>query len=158
MKKRLVDLIDKSGMVETRSRCEIIADELLAAGVCFAPVEIVIRKDITDDMLRQVQNALAMPAMIMPYDPGQEIVEIVPRWIPVTERLPEKEGRYIVINESGNVFDAYYDENIVDECQFGEWVQMFDPVTLGVIDSEWRSYEEITHWMHLPELPEEVQK
>ena len=121
MRKKLIDLIDKSGMVEKRSRCEIIADELIAAGVRFAPVE------------------------------------IASQWISAKDRLPEKEGRYIVVNESGNVFDAYYDENIVDECQFGEWVQMFDPVTLGAIDCEWRSYEEITHWMHLPELPKEVQ-
>lgn len=77
MRNALIDLIDKSGMVENRKRCEILADELLAAGVCLAPVELVIRKDITDDMLRQMQNALAMPAMIMPYDPAQESVEVI---------------------------------------------------------------------------------
>lgn len=91
MRKKLIDLIEDSGMVENRHRCEIIADELLAAGVCFAPVALVIRKDITDDMLRQMQNALAMPGMIMPYNPEQEIVEIIPRWIPVTERLPQED-------------------------------------------------------------------
>lgn len=73
MREKLIDLIDKSGMVENRNRCEIIADELLAAGVCFAPVEIVIRKDITDDMLRQVQNAFAMPSMVMPFYEGETI-------------------------------------------------------------------------------------
>lgn len=75
VRKKLIDLIDKSGMVENRNRCKIIADELLAAGVCFAPVEIVIRKDITDDMLR---HALAMPTMILPSVLGEESVEVIP--------------------------------------------------------------------------------
>lgn len=144
MKERLVDLIEKSGMVEKRSRCEIIADELLAAGVCFAPVEIVIRKDITDDMLRQVQNALSMPAMIMPYTPEQESVEIIPRWIPVSERLPEE----------------WVDVLVLSECGFCEVA-----VYLGGHSNKWRvtwNHDmldgDVTHWMPLPEPPEEVQK
>lgn len=69
------------------------------------------------------------------------------KWIPVDERFPSKEDRYLVINESGNVFDAYFD---LTEQAFGEWREIFDGVTLGVIDTEWLSVEEITHWMRIP--------
>lgn len=40
MIERLTDLIDVSGMVESRSRCEIIAEELLCAGVIVPPCRV----------------------------------------------------------------------------------------------------------------------
>lgn len=149
MKERLVDLIEKSGMVETRKRCEIIADELLAAGVCFAPVEIVIRKDITDDMLRQVQNAFLMPSMIMPYTPGEESVEIIPRWIPVSERLPEMDQPCLCYKETHGKAEyklgTYFGAMLSGNCAAFKSMSHY-----GVIG--------VTHWMPLPEPPKEVQK
>ena len=40
MQKRLTDLIEASGMVEGRGRCEIIAEELLCAGVIVPPCKV----------------------------------------------------------------------------------------------------------------------
>lgn len=40
MQKRLTDLIEASGMVEGRGRCEIIAEELLREGVVLPPVNV----------------------------------------------------------------------------------------------------------------------
>lgn len=138
MRERLVDLIEKSGMVETRSRCSIIADDLIAAGVCFAPAEIVIRKDITDNMLRQIQNAFTMPTMIMPYIPEQESVEIVPQWIPVTERFPEENGIYLTFNKK-----KQYEFHM-----FQTGKRMWKGI--------WQE-DGVTHWMPLPEPPKEAQ-
>ena len=40
MKEKLTNLIEASGMVEGRSRCEIIAEELLANGVIVLPCKV----------------------------------------------------------------------------------------------------------------------
>lgn len=59
-----------------------------------------------------------------------ELEAKVPRWIPVTERLPETAGSYIVCKKSGSVAKVnFYPE-------------------LG------RSKRIFTHWMPLPEPPE----
>lgn len=59
-----------------------------------------------------------------------ELEAKVPRWIPVTERLPETAGSYIVCTKSGGVAKVnFYPE-------------------LG------RSQRIFTHWMPLPEPPE----
>lgn len=61
------------------------------------------------------------------------------RWIPVSERLPEKQSEgectddVLTISSSGYT-TAYYD--YADEC----WVSMFTA--------------EVTHWMPLPQPPE----
>lgn len=53
------------------------------------------------------------------------------RWIPVTERLPEKEGRCLVFTDYGDVtMDSYRDGMFV--CNLGN----------------------VTHWKPLPKAPE----
>ena len=39
-----------------------------------------------------------------------------PRWIPVTERLPEEDGTYIVCLEDGSVFEYGYITNWYDDA------------------------------------------
>ena len=56
--------------------------------------------------------------------------DATPKWIPVTERLPEKEGTYIVHGNLGGVFGLFYDDMLS-----GSFKQM------------------VTHWMPLPEPP-----
>ena len=66
-----------------------------------------------------------------------------PRWIPVTERLPEERGNYIV----------------VINCPRGQW----DEICAFDGEKEWVSIDEyaeiatkwVTHWMPLPEPPKE---
>lgn len=57
------------------------------------------------------------------------------RWIPVTERLPEKNGSYLVF---------VYGEVTEMNCWHGKWHRLGDDYTKAV-----------THWMPLPEPPKE---
>ena len=56
-----------------------------------------------------------------------------PRWIPVSERLPTKEGEYPVISR-------LYENWVKRQLKNGGWV--------------FTQENEITHWLELPELPE----
>lgn len=60
-----------------------------------------------------------------------------PKWIPVSERLPDKSGRYLICEELGRVMIAGWDTS----CWFG-----------GHSYSEFTVYK-ATNWMPLPEPP-----
>ena len=61
-------------------------------------------------------------------------------WISVKDRLPEKNGRYLVY-ENGVVYSAEYEKNRPDS----EWTDDYE----GYLDMM------VSHWMPLPEPPEE---
>ena len=73
-------------------------------------------------------------------------------WRPASEP-PKEEGMYLCINEDGNYFEAYYSQ-IYEE--FGIDSAIYDPQTLGFLDTEWQGYS-VTHWMPLPHPPKEVE-
>ena len=75
----------------------------------------------------------------------------VNEWRPASEP-PKEEGMYLCINEDGIHFEAYYSE-IYEE--FGIDSAIYDPQTLGFLDTEWQGYS-VTHWMPLPQPPKEV--
>lgn len=62
-------------------------------------------------------------------------LDFIPCWIPVTERLPEKSGSYLVY---------VYGEVTEMDCWHGKWHMLGDDYTKAV-----------THWMPLPEPPKE---
>lgn len=65
-------------------------------------------------------------------------------WIPVTERLPERTGSYIVHTDRGAVCTARFYRNL--------------PTGLEYENPHWnnsRLNKHITHWMPLPEPPKE---
>ena len=65
-------------------------------------------------------------------DEVRKALENIPHWIPVTERLPEKEGRYLVTNS-----------------KIGAWhvdVDFYRPYMGG-----WMYDQGVTAWMPLPE-------
>ena len=69
------------------------------------------------------------------------------RWIPVRERLPEPE-KMVLLTVSGKVENI----SLVDACELGEF-----STDEGWILEMWPKWEDpnVTHWMPLPELPEE---
>jgi hypothetical protein len=69
----------------------------------------------------------------------------IQKWIPVTDRLPDKDGSYLILNKRKYIFDAEY-ESIYKS--FGCWHEFVDGA-----GNEWIAYKEITHWMPLPEPP-----
>lgn len=72
-------------------------------------------------------------------DGRRAALECVPlaKWIPVTERLPEKEGRYLCVVRIGHKSGAVY-------------VQIMNGDKYG-FSLEHIYNDDVTHWMHLPE-------
>lgn len=79
-----------------------------------------------------------------------------PRWIPVTERLPEEDGEYLTwfrVDDSEPSFGIFpFDANVP---AFGYWDDYYDPVTYGWAGSDFIEVKGVTHWMPLPEPPKE---
>ena len=67
------------------------------------------------------------------------------KWIPVTERLPEKYGRYLALTPSR-----------LKGKEYDEWLIYYLPQS-GFYDTdpEWGDIEmdDVTHWMPLPQPP-----
>ena len=77
------------------------------------------------------------------------------RWIPVTERLPEKDGDYLVTYEKGFAEDYGLDPIGIApfevDCEgFGIWVERFDKMTLGSLGCDWTEIK-VVACMPLPE-------
>ena len=70
-----------------------------------------------------------------------ELEAKVPRWVPVTERMPEIEQRVLVLDRHGNAMVRTL------LCLAGEKGPSFRPD--GLVPRK-----HITHWMPLPEPPE----
>lgn len=66
-------------------------------------------------------------------------------WIKCSERLPEKEGNYLVCDRGRDVFEAVFFKN---EYYGKEIILWLDPV------EEYQEYQHITHWQYLPDAPE----
>ena len=80
----------------------------------------------------------------------------VPKWIPVTERLPEEDGAYLVTT---NCFGKYQGINICWFAKDGETVDEYELAGQKYVwyfyDGEYGyvSTDSVTHWMPLPEPP-----
>ena len=79
------------------------------------------------------------------------------KWIPVSERLPEQDGKYLVFEQSGG-------RTMIDTLRFAKDARKIDRYDFGRrwknawygYDSEWGHYtvNSVTHWMPLPTPPE----
>jgi hypothetical protein len=106
-------------------------------------------------------NGKQIAVMLMAKDVN-EILEKVPsadrpqEWIPCRERLPEDSGDYLVC-PSDSVLEDYSDFSEVmimpydADCEaFGWWIERYDPISLGYLDSDFNEFE-VLAWMPLPE-------
>ncbi|HBQ8745427.1 TPA: DUF551 domain-containing protein [Klebsiella pneumoniae] len=76
-----------------------------------------------------------------PQSPGSEPATVPGKWIPVSERMPEAEGHYLVWANASRI-DGYCDHLAIATYQGREWSNEFN----------WL----VTHWMPLPAAPREV--
>ena len=81
----------------------------------------------------------------------------VQEWIPVTERLPEKDGYYLVAKK---IFNNSIMQEVLSFVKDGRKVDKYDfhrgwKNVWYLYDSEWGhlTIDTVTHWMPLPEPP-----
>lgn len=86
-------------------------------------------------------------------DTANLLEELEPRWIPVSERLPEDFGTYLITLENGDVCGCDFNPDYIDEEHdkgaFTYYHDYYDNYTLALIDSEecvvdaiaWRTLE-----------------
>ena len=139
VREKLVELLDdmqRSGTSYFGSAIENkkIADYLIAHGVTVQE-----NVEISDELLKQLKNA---PITICKEEPS---IELVQEWISVNDRVPEA-GGYVVCIAKRNPFSRFMP--MVARIKKNGWV---NPITEQYIS-------EVTHWMPLPDPPEEEQK
>ncbi|WFA37100.1 DUF551 domain-containing protein [Klebsiella pneumoniae] len=87
------------------------------------------RQHIIDSTLAAAQHDT--PAL----NSVQSVVTVPGKWIPVSERMPEAEGHYLVWANASRM-DGYCDHLAIATYQGGEWSNEFN----------WL----VNHWMPLP--------
>ena len=91
-------------------------------------------------IIREAADAIEkLDAIAQTYVETVHEIEDRRKWIPVTERLPDESGRYLIV-DSGHVTEAYYGK----EWAGDNWT---DPVEMYMAFHP-------THWMPLPQPPE----
>ena len=94
----------------------------------------------------------------------RQLEQRVPRWISVKERLPEGEDPVLILVKETEHYGLNKDKSKVYHCQYlaywddEEWYTTWCNGCRKISDTAKEPYEddyEVTHWMPLPEPPEE---
>lgn len=86
----------------------------------------------------------------------------VPLWISVEDKVPEDiDRRFFMCLVENHLKDPPMMCQYEEEYGFGFWKDIYDPVTLGFVDSEFETmedlkYEKVLYWMPMIEPPEEA--
>jgi len=88
-------------------------------------------------------------------DMAIKALEQEPKWIPVSERLPEKHGDYLITIENGDVFNCYFNPDYCydgyDNGAFTYTQEYFDHENMGSLGAEEFVFDGVVAWMPLPE-------
>lgn len=112
-----------------------------SAGICGC----IDAREVADAMqalLDSVEAYKSQTNMVLEETGGRMVIKFEPRWIPVTERLPEKRKAHYL---------CFLDDDSVAVCYWSN-------ITLkGSTKWEWHNpnWKEVTHWQPLPEPPKE---
>ena len=94
--------------------------------------------------------------------PMREVIKIIKEqpkvgeWIPVSERLPDdRDNRFYMCTVENHEEDPPMFCQYEEEYGFGFWNDIYDEHTLGFVDSEFKTneelgYEKVVAWMPLP--------
>ncbi|HBR2049884.1 TPA: DUF551 domain-containing protein, partial [Klebsiella pneumoniae] len=93
-----------------------------------------------EEALIEVVNRRAAMLAAAPQSPGSEPDTVPGKWVPVSERMPEAEGHYLVWANASRI-DGYCDHLAIATYQGGEWSNEFNRL--------------VNHWMPLPAAPQE---
>lgn len=111
--------------------------------------------EAVDDIIDNAPTIDTTFREVVAYECGQKSVEERPKseWIPVSKKLPNKGGTYLLWGKLTDTEDCYcfigdYDEGCE---QFGYWEQQYDPNTLGCLGEDFFKYDCVIAWMPLPE-------
>lgn len=86
------------------------------------------------------------------------------KWISVEDKLPEDiDRRFFMCLVENHLEDPPMFCQYEEACGFGFWRDIYDPVTLGFLDSEFETmeelgYEKVLYWMPMIEPPEESEE
>lgn len=96
---------------------------------------------------------------------AEEVEELAKqKWISVEDRLPEDgDYRYYMCLVENHLEDPPMACQYEEEEGFGFWKDLYDPVTLGFLDSEFETmeelnYEKVLYWMPMIEPPLEEEE
>ena len=95
---------------------------------------------IWDTGLKNAENWAVNESIAL--DRIQQLEAQVPRWIPVEERLPEDQRSILTVNGHGDI------------RMMALWKKDGDKMT-WLWDGRMMHFNDITHWMPLPEAPKE---
>lgn len=119
-------------------------------------------KKLIEDIEKEIEFAMKcnMPDIVAGMRQIASIIENQPKtgeWIPCSERLPDdRDNRFYMCTVENHEEDPPMFCQYEEEYGFGFWNDIYDEHTLGFVDSEFKTneelgYEKVVAWMQLPE-------
>ena len=106
VREKLIDLLTGHS-IDTQQDVEYVADHLIANGVTVQE-----NVEISDELLKQLKNA---QITICKEEPS---IALVQEWISVDERLPEKDGQYLIFTTQ------YFTPDHIDEIDHKDGIEI----------------------------------